>query len=327
MSVPVSVQNPSAYGSAAYADNSGHMLETVFSAKTLRNFYGSTALWDISNTDYEGEAKFNEKVMIRRDPDPTFTEYTKGKTVTFEDAETPAIALEINKAQSFAVKLDKIDMAQTKLKPLDRASEVARKKAKLIIETDVFSGAYTGADAANIGATGGAISGNIDFGTTAAPLTLVSATNPGAGEVNVIEWITRLSQGLYEQEVELDEGSGWILLPPKIASLIKNSDLKDASITGDGKSMLRNGRLGMIDRFTLYVNNRVPIVTVAGTPNVLSYQVMAGTKEALTFAMQLEDINYHEKLETTFGSGIKGLFVWGSKVVQPKALITSCVAK
>jgi hypothetical protein len=54
---------------------------------------------------------------------------------------------------------------------------------------------------------------------------------------------------------------------------------------------------------------------------------MAGTKEALTFAMQLEDINYHEKLETTFGSGIKGLFVWGSKVVQPKALITSSVAK
>lgn len=322
MSVAVSNQNPSAYGVGTYANNAAHMLETVFSAKTLRNFYSSTALWEIANTAYEGEAKLNEKVVIRRDHDPTFTAYTKGKTITFEDAQTPGITLDIDKAQSFAVKLDRIDMAQTKLKPLDKASESARKKAKLIIEADVFAGAYAGAHAANIGSAAGAISGNIGLGTVAAPLTLVSGVPTGA-QVNVIEWITRLSQCLYEQEVEMDEGNGWLLLPPKLASLIKNSELKDASITGDGKSMLRNGRLGMVDRFTLYVNNRVPIVD----DTLDSYQVMAGTKEAITFAMQLEDVNYHEKLESTFGSGLKGLFVWGSKVVQPKCLVTSRILK
>ena len=313
MSVTVSAQNPSAYGAAAYANNSGHMLETIFSAKTLRNFYGATALWEIANTNWEGEAKFNEKVMIRRDPDPTFKAYQKGQTISFEDAQTPATALEINKAQYFAVKLDKVDMAQTKLKPLDTASEVARRKAKLIIETDVFAGAYTGADAANIGATAGAKTGSINLGTVAAPLELTSST--------VIEWVTRLSQCLEEQEVELSEANPWLLLPPKVAALIKNSELKDASISGDGKSSLRTGRLGMIDRFTLYVNNRVPIVD----STLDSFQIMAGTKEAIAFAMQLEDVTYHDKLETTFGSGIKGLFVWGSKVVQPKCLVTSRV--
>ena len=315
MSIPVSAQNPSAYGAAAYANNSASMLETVFSGKTLRNFYGSTALFDISNTDYEGEAKFNESVVIRRDPDPTFSDYEKGQTVTFEDAETPAINLNIDQASQFAVKLDSVDKAQTTLKALDKASEAARKKAKLIIESQVFGTAYTGADAANIGATAGAISGNIDLGTTLAPLALTSA--------NVVAWIVSLSQCLYEQEVDLDESGGHLLIPPMVSSLIKTSELKDASITGDGKSMLRNGRLGMIDRFTLYVNNRVAVVNDGGT---FSYQVMAMTKEALTFAMQLEQIDYHEKLETTFGSGIKGLFVWGSKVVQPKALVTSRVA-
>lgn len=321
MSVTASSQNPSAYGASAYINNAGAMLETVFSARTLRNFYGSTALWEICNTDYEGEARNNEKVIIRRDPDPTFSPYLKGQTVTFEDAATPAITLDINQAQYFAVKCDKIDLSQTALKPLDKASEAARKKAKLLIESQVFGSIYTGVATANQGAAAGAVSGNIDLGTAAAPLTLVSGATGG---VNVVEWITRLSQCLYEQEVDLDEHGGHLLLPPKIASLIKNSELKDASITGDGKSMLRNGRLGMVDRFTLYVNNRVPVVNDGTGGN--SYQVMAMTKEAVTFAMGLEDVNYHEKLETTFGSGIKGLFVWGSKVVQPTAMVVSRVA-
>jgi len=38
MSVALNATNPSAYGASAYTNNAAAMLETVFSAKTLRNF-------------------------------------------------------------------------------------------------------------------------------------------------------------------------------------------------------------------------------------------------------------------------------------------------
>ena len=108
------------------------------------------------------------------------------------------------------------------------------------------------------------------------------------------------------------------IIPPVLANRIKKSDLKDASLTGDGTSVVRNGRLGMIDRFTLYVSNNLPRTGAELT-------IFAGTKDAVSFASQLT------KLETlrstaTFGDIVRGLNVYGFRVTQPQALVTSIVS-
>jgi hypothetical protein len=105
----------------------------------------------------------------------------------------------------------------------------------------------------------------------------------------------------------------WVILPAHFTVLLKQSDLKDASLTGDGKSTLRTGRIGMIDEWEIFTSNLY-------TAQTSSYTVMFGHKSAIAFAMQLVDVELHEKLETTFGKGMKGLQVFDWKVVKPESL-------
>ena len=108
-----------------------------------------------------------------------------------------------------------------------------------------------------------------------------------------------------------------MVIPAKMAGMIKQSDLKDASITGDGNTPLRNGRLGMIDRFTLYVSHNL-------NKNGSEFSVIAGHNMGFTFASQMTNMETIRS-ETTFGNIIRGLQVYGYKVVKPEALSTMIV--
>jgi hypothetical protein len=101
-----------------------------------------------------------------------------------------------------------------------------------------------------------------------------------------------------------------------MAGMIKKSDLKDASLAGDSTSILRNGRLGMIDRFTLYISHNLNSVTDGGNK---CFNIVAGTKMGLTFASQMTEME-SLRAESTFGNIIRGLQVYGFKVVKPEAL-------
>ena len=82
-------------------------------------------------------------------------------------------------------------------------------------------------------------------------------------------------------EQNIPETGRWLVIPPWAASLIKRTDLRNASISGDGVSLMRNGRLGMMDRFTLYTSNLLP-TAVDGAGNAM--RIFAGTTLWLTFA-------------------------------------------
>ena len=60
-----------------------------------------------------------------------------------------------------------------------------------------------------------------------------------------------------------------MIIDPATAAIIKNSDLKQAYLTGDAESPLRNGNIGMIDRFTVYVSNNLPTSGSVTTVSVL----------------------------------------------------------
>jgi hypothetical protein len=101
--------------------------------------------------------------------------------------------------------------------------------------------------------------------------------------------------------------------------LIKKSDLKDAALAGDSTSILRNGRLGMIDRFTLYISNLLPATTG-------NYNIYAGTAEGLTFAAQLTNVETL-RAESAFGTLMRGLLVYGYKIVNPVCLAMAIAKK
>ena len=84
-------------------------------------------------------------------------------------------------------------------------------------------------------------------------------------------------------------------------------------------------RLGMIDRFTIYVSNLLP-AGVAGGLAAGEYAMYAGHSHGLTFASQVSKVETLRS-EMTFGNILRGLQVYGYKVIDGTAISQAIVAK
>lgn len=297
---------PVSPGSASY---SGNFIPELWSAKLIANFYDATVLAAISNTDYEGEiTAFGDKVNIRTTPELTIRDYSKGMTLTVERPDKAKLSLNIDQGDYFAAVEDDVDKIQSDVNLLDAWSRDASERMKIKIDQKVLTSStlLSGVATTNSGATAGRISQSINLGVAGTPVQITKA--------NVLDYIVDL--GTVLDEANAPENDRWLVLPAWMAGMIKKSDLKDASLTGDGSTPLRNGRLGMIDRFTLYVSHNLAR-TVDGSFTATS--VLAGHKMGLTFASQMTEME-SIRAESTFGTIIRGLQVYGYQVVKPEAL-------
>lgn len=316
-----------AYGTnvAANPVYTGTFIPEIWSGKIIEKFYDATVLAAISNTDYEGEIKgYGDKVHIRQKPTIDIKDYEADQALVYERPSVADVELSIDQGKYFNTILDDVMEVQADLNMLSMWADDASSQMKIKIDTDVLDYYATSPGATNSGATAGRISGNIDMGITTAPLDIVSR-NAGAGEVEPIDAIIRAGQCLDENNIP--EQGRWIIVPAWFASKIKQSELRDASLSGDGTSMLRNGRLGMVDRFTVYVSNLLPagatatIVLAAG-----EFAVLAGHTHGTTFASQLSKVETLRG-ESTFGTILRGLQVYGREVVDPTALCLQVVTE
>ncbi|MEN6644303.1 MAG: hypothetical protein ABFE08_17830 [Armatimonadia bacterium] len=302
---------PTAPGRPNY---SGNFIPEIWSGKLIENFYGATVLAAISNTDYEGEIKGQgDTVNIRTQPNITIRDYVKGQNLVVETPDKPKIQLLVDKGEYFACVEDDIDKVQTDVKLMDMWSKDASEQMKIKIDQRVLTDILPDIAAVNKGTAAGRVSGAFNLGTSVAPLT-VSKDGVG-GTTSVVDLI--VDMGTVLDEANCPESGRFLVIPARMANLIKKSELKDASITGDNQSVVRNGRLGMIDRFTLYVSHNINISSG-------KYSIIAGTKMGLTFATQMTEMETLRS-ETTFGDIIRGLQVYGYKVVKPEALTTAVV--
>jgi hypothetical protein len=305
MSYPVSPGRP---------NYSGNFIPEIWSGKLIENFYDATVLAAISNTDYEGEIRqFGDTVNIRTTPEITIRDYVKGQALTVENPDKPKIQLVIDKGEYFACVEDDVDKVQSDINLMDTWSKDASERMKIKIDQRVLTDILPDIAATNKGATAGEQSSSFNLGTTGAPLT-VSKDGAG-GTTSVIDLI--VDMGTVLDEANAPEADRFLVIPAKMAGLIKKSELKDASLTGDGVSVVRNGRLGMIDRFTVYVSHN--LLVSSG-----KYNLIAGHKMGFTFASQMTNMETIRS-ETTFGNIIRGLQVYGYQVVKPEALSTSVV--
>lgn len=298
---------------ASYPDFSsggagGKFIPEIWSGKLQVKFYNATVLGEITNNDWEGEIKDQgDKVHIRSIPTVTIRNYQKGQSLTNEVPTSTPIELLIDQGKYFSVVLDDIDEVQADVKLMDLFSGDAAEQMKIAVDTDVLAGVVGAAAAANRGATAGAITAGINLGTTASPVSIT--------KTNILDLI--VDAGLVLDEQNVPETGRWMVIPAWAAAHLKKSDLKDASITGDGQSVLRNGRIGGIDRFTLYVSNLLPLGTGA---NAGKFTMYAGTRDAISFASQVTKVETL-RAQSTFGNIMRGLNVYGYKVVKPEALV------
>ena len=303
---------------------SGTFIPTLWSARMNAKFYAATVFGAIANTDWEGEIKdLGDKIIINNIPTLSISDYTSGSGLTYEAPTPDTVEMPIDKAKSFAFQVADVLAYQSKPELMSVFTDDAAEQMKVAIDSDVLNGTFDQYAPGNGGtASGGVLSGSFDLGTDTAAIALTTS--------NILNKITALAAVLDEQNVP--ESGRWLVIDPATRQLLMESNLAQADFMGDQSSILRNGRIGMIDRFTVYVSNQLPTGNAGelwdGTPSggeVQRKAIMAGHKTAISFASQMTKV---ERLQNPndFGEFCRGLNVYGYLVVKPESLALLTVA-
>lgn len=281
----------------------------VWSGKMIEKLYKRTCFAEISNTDYEGEIKSQgDTVMIRTTPSITIRDYEVGGGLNYEKPASDKVELHIDKAKYFAFEVNNVDEYQSDIKLMDNWSNDAGQQMKIAIDKVILGDVFADAAAENAGTEAGLESGGYNMGEAGAPVDV--------SKTNILDVFVDCGSVLDEQNVP-DDGR-WIVIPAWMNGMLKKSDLRDASAMGDNTSVFRNGKVGMLDRFDVYVSNNMSKVTDATTTKQATNCIF-GHKKALTFASQMtkmEDL----KNPNDFGQLVRGLNVFGYEVIDPNAM-------
>lgn len=299
---------------AGQPEYSGVFIPEIWSSKLIDKYYDSTVLSQISNTDYEGEIRNQgDKVIIRTLPTLDIHEYKIGQTLQHQRPNGDTKELLIDKGFYWSAIIDDVVEKQQDVDQMNKWAEDAAEQLKIKLDTRVLGSIVPDIAPENQGATAGRISGNIDLGSLGSPI--------GLDKTNILDLILYMGQVLDEQNVE--ETGRFLILPYWATTLLKMSDIQNASMMGDSTSALRNGRVGVIDRFTIYNSNLLPRYNDGGTPTT---HIIAGTNKGLTFATQLTKTE-SLRAESTFGNIMRGLMVYGYEVLRGECLTAGYVTK
>lgn len=320
---------------------SGTFIPTLWSGKLTAKFYKTTIFGEIANTDYQGEiANMGDRVIINTTPDLTIRDYKLGGNLEYEMPQGETIDLIIDRGKYFAFQVNDLLELQSKPNLMGMLTDDATERMKIAIDSDLLmktffnpdgswnvysptrDNAYGAIDLRNCGEGAGRDSQSFDMGTDAKPIVMTGD--------NVLEQITAMSTILDEANVP-QEGR-YLVISPLERHVLMRSNLAQAQFMGDQKSIIRNGKIGTIDRFTIYVSNQLPRAKAGAafaeggpTGEKARHLIFAGHKSAITFASQFTKTE-HLRNPQDFGDLVRGLNIYGSKVIKGDALVPMIVA-
>jgi hypothetical protein len=250
----------------------------------------------VVNRNYEGEiADQGDTVHINSIDRPTIRDYTEHGTITWEQLSDTDRALVIDQADYFAFKVDDIERRQAINGFVEGAADEA--SVGMVEETDEY------------------ISGVMVDGVDG------TANDIGAFTVDISDntgWALMIALRSKLNLASVPRDGRWAIIPDAVsAALLRDPRFVDTSQAGDSNA-LRAGELGRIAGFTVFESNTVP------EPTSGVYHVLAGHSMATTFAEQINQVETI-RLENQFGDGVRGLHLYGAKVIRPEALAIASV--
>lgn len=276
-------------------------IPTIWSARLLAHLDKAHVYANLVNRDYEGEIKnFGDKVKINQIGDITIKDYTKNTDIAAPEAvDGSGQELEIDQAKYFNFAVDDVDNAQSNPKVMDDAMQRAAYGMN-----DVTDGFLAGLMAV------GAINNGTNLGNDTTPLVPTADT--------AYDMLVDLATDLTEKNVPM--AGRFVVVPAFFHGLL----LKDKRFVGNGtdynKALIEGGEVGVAAGFAVNISNNVPNTT--GT----KYKIIAGTRAATSYAEQILKTEAYRP-EKRFSDAIKGLHVYGAKVVQGKSLSVLTVNK
>lgn len=248
----------------------------------------------VVNRNYEGDiAQAGDTVHITSFVDPSTREYTRNSPITYDLLTDATQALLIDQARYFGFSVDDIDRRQALSGFVEETTTGA--SYNLASDADAFV-AETMVD--------GVLGGN-ELGS-------VTISDPGDAYDLLVELRTVLVRS------NTPDDGRFVIVPPEFYAALLHDDRfirLDASGTTAG---LRNAQVGRAANFDVIESNTVP----EGSSS--DFSVVAGHAIATTYAEQIVKTEAL-RLETTFGDGVRGLHVYGAKVIRPANLASAVV--
>lgn len=268
----------------------------IWSPAILQNLRNSLVYGSLCNRDYEGEiANAGDTVHITSFTDPAVRSYTKNSDISWDLLTDATRALVVDQADYFAFTVDDIDRRQALPGFVAKASQGAAYNLANEVDSYVSGLMVTATD------------------QTAQDIGLVACTS--AADVYdklLVPMRTKLNRN------KIPMAGRWAVVSPEIyAYLLKDERFITANESGTTQG-LREGFVGRAAGFEIYESNTVPEPT-AGT-----YHALAGSPIATTFADQITETEAI-RLQDQFGDGVRGLHLYGAKVVYDTALVLASV--
>ena len=321
-----------AFGSAAGYGNlpSGNFAPQIFSQKVLKFFRRASVAEDITNTDYTGEIEnFGDTVNIIKEPTITVSSYTRGSVVNTQNLADDQITLTVDQANAFAFKIDDIEERHSHvnfeaLATSSGAFSLKRKYDANVLQTLSDGAGIAGADDASL--SGGLTTTNSALGTASAP---INVETDDAG-INLMLLMARV---LDDQSVP--EENRWFVAPPIFYEKMfqAGNKMAEVQVTGDASSNLRYGLAtpGTLAGFSCYKSTALNStagtdqVTLSGVATDASENIiMAGHISAAATASHIAKTEVVRSTES-FSDVVRGLHVFGRKVLRPEALVRGII--
>jgi hypothetical protein len=268
----------------------------IWSAMILANLRDSLIYASLCNRDYEGAIRdAGDTVRITAFNDPSVRAYTKNNDITWDLLTDSQQSLVVDQDDYFAFTVDDVDRRQALGGFVEKAAQGAAYNLADATDTYLSGLMVTAADggANDLGAKTFDISDDTGYG-------------------HLVELRTTLTRAKCPTQ------GRWVVVPPEVYGALLQDDRfirADAAGTTEG---LRNGFVGRAAGFDVYESNVVP------EPTADTYHVIAGHPWAVTFAEQIAKTEAL-RLEDQFGDGIRGLHLYGGKVVRPTLLAMASV--
>lgn len=270
----------------------------LWSARLLNALDKSHVFANVVNRDYEGDIqKMGDTVHINTIGAVTIGTYTQNTDFTSgpETLATTDQTLTIDQAKYFNFQVDDIDAAQAAGDIMDKAMTRA---------------AYGLADASDK-YIAGILAGAADASN------LVSSTAVALTSSNVYENVVKMRTIL--DKANVPTAGRWLVIPPEMYALILLDDrfVKTGGEMAEG--ILRTGLVAQAAGFDIYLSNNCVSVTTGTETKVTTYTITGGVDAAATYAEQIVSTEAYRP-EKRFADAVKGLHVYGAKVVDKAQL-------
>jgi hypothetical protein len=305
------------FGNSVSGQTNSFFLPKVYSKQVLNFFRKASVVEAITNTDYSGDISgYGDTVRIIKEPVITVYQYERGADVTKTALTDQEVSLVIDTANAFKFIVDDIETNMSHVNFRDVATSSAAYALRDAFDEGVIATMFAGVaasspnhilgsdNATDLAAGTFDGTGNLDIGFA-------------SGEHDPIDVLSHMARLLDEQNIP-EEGR-WFLANPEFYEILVQSSSKLLSVDYNaGQGSIRNGLVssGKLRGFDMYKTNNIAATSNAAGKCLAGHMSSTATAQTITSTEVIRDPD-------SFGDIVRGLHVYGAKVLRDNALVSA----